>query len=566
MKKSKGFTIQRKLYGGFGLVLFLLAVMSTISYVYLVKVNDSYTELIKHQSKTLQLIKDLNIAVESESSHLNKYLITGDPKQVDAFQQSQSRFAAALTQLKTLITDRDDKQILAGLDLLQGQFSSAAMQMIDAKKQDNTKAFVDISVAQGPVLDAFTTTANRFVERKQEALDVQASATFEEVERTKSLVILLTVVTLLAGAAATVTISRMISIPIIKLQAMASKIAHGDLRETNVVVKNSDEIGDLAKAFNLMAGNLRSLIQEVGTNAEQVAASSEQLTASAEQTGQATEHVAHITESLAEGTEKQVGTITESVSLVHKMDVEAKNIASRASLVTAAVQQASQVAAEGGTAVQSAIHQMSSVQSNVGEITQVVTSLGHRTDEIGQIIAIITDIAAQTNLLSLNAAIEAARAGESGKGFAVVAGEVRKLADQTARSGKQVSDVILAIQAETKRAIEKVIQGEKEVLEGIGAVHKAGESFRHIESSIHEVNGQIKEVSNSSAGMSLETKHLVAAFEEINRVTQEAAEGTHSVSASAQEQLASVEEITGSSRELARLAQKLQESIEKFSF
>ncbi|WP_159882013.1 methyl-accepting chemotaxis protein [Paenibacillus puerhi] len=558
-------TIKKKLYGGFSLVLVLLAVMSTISYVYLVKVNQSYTVLLKEDSQTLQLIKDLNIEVESENSNLSKYLLTQDKKYLDSFKLAQTRFNQALTELQSRITDRDDKQILAGLDLLQNQFASGAMQMIDAKNQNQTAAYLEMAVTQGPVLDAFTSTANRFVKMKQETLDHEARSTFDEVGRIKGLVILLTLITLGVGVIASVVISRTISSPIIELRGMASKIAQGDLRDTHVLVKNNDEIGELAKAFNLMANNLRNLIYEVGTNAEQVAASSEQLTASAEQTGQATEHVAQITENLAEGTERQVQSIEGSVALVRKMDLGVQSIAGRASKVTQSVQHASHVAAEGGTAVQTAIDQMSAVQVNVGEVSKAVAALGEKTGEIGTIMALITDIASQTNLLSLNAAIEAARAGEHGKGFSVVASEVRKLAEQTAQSGQQVSEVIRAIQAETKRTIEMVAQGEKEVFEGIGAVNKAGVSFVQIEDSIREVNEQIQEVSESSADMSLETQNLVAAFEEISQITHSAAEGTHSVSASAQEQLASVEEISGSSRELANLAQKLQESIEKFS-
>lgn len=559
------FTIKKKLYGGFGLVLLLLAIMSTISYVYLVQVNNSYTYLINNHSRSLQLIKDLNIAVEGENLSLSKYLLTHDKKNLDSFKLSQAQFNVALKELKAMITDHNDKQLLAGLDLLQDQFSTAAIQMIDAKDQNDTEKYLEIAVSREPVLDTFTSAANRFVTMKQEALDNEADATFKKVEQIKILLIFFTLATLAVGVIATVTISRAISIPIIKLRAMASKIAQGDLRDTNVVVTNNDEIGELANAFNLMANNISELIYEVVSNAEELAASSEQLTASASQTGQATEHVAQITENLAEGTERQVRSIEGSVTLVHKMDNEAKNIANHASRVTASAQHASKVASEGGTAVQTAINQMSSVQTNVGEISKVVTTLGEKTGEIGKIIAIITNIASQTNILSLNATIEAARAGEHGRGFAVVASEVRQLAEQTAQSGKQVSEVIRAIQAETRQTINMVAQGEKEVLEGIGAVNKAGISFTQIEQSIREVNEQINEVSDSSLEMSIKTEHLVTAFDEINTVTQATAVGTHSVSASAQEQLASVEEISGSSRELASLAQRLQESIEKFS-
>ncbi|WEK53526.1 MAG: methyl-accepting chemotaxis protein [Candidatus Cohnella colombiensis] len=561
----KNFTIQKKLYSGFGLVLLLLAIMSTVSYEYLLKVNSSYTHLLRDQSTTLQLIKDLKIAVEGESSSLSRFLLTGDENNLESYNVASTNFSNALTELKNLITDRDDKQIIAGLDLLQDQYTSAGAQMVDAKNRGKEDVFKDILMKQANVLDTFIHTSDRFVKMKQESLNNEAQSTHQEVERIKTWVILLTLATLIVGLVASISISRAISKPIIKLHAMASKIADGDLRDTQIVVKNRDEIGKLVSVFNLMTANLRQLIHEVGSHAEQVAASSEQLNASADQTGQATEYVANISEKLAEGTELQVQTIEDSLILVNKMDDEARNIAIRASRVTESALNASQVASEGGIAVQSAINQMTAVQASIVDVTKTVTALGEKTKEIGTIIALITDIAAQTNLLALNAAIEAARAGENGRGFAVVAGEVRKLAEQTAQSGKQVSEVISAIQAETEYTITKVVHGEKEALAGLHAVNNAGISFTQIEDSIREVNVQIKEVDEYSGEMSIDTQQLVSAFEGISKLTHSAAESTHGVSASAQQQLASVEEITAASKELADLAQQLQESIEKFA-
>lgn len=559
------FTIRKKLYSGFGLVLLLLIIVSVSSYSYLSEVNNSYTYLLRNKSESVQLIKDLRITVETEKSSLYGYVVNGDEESLTAFADAQSKFERTLTQLKPLIEDRSDKQIIAGLDLLQSRYSSTAMQVIDSKKQNNSAAYLEQIASQGPVLNKFSSTAERFVKLQEDDLKAEADQTMDQVSHIKLLVLTLTAAALLLGVLASILISRVISNPIRRLQKMAAQIAEGDLRNTLVEIKNKDEIGQLAQAFNNMGNHLRSLIQEVGMNAEQVAASSEELTASAEQTGQATEHVALITEKLAEGAQVQVNSIEDSVALVQKMDGEAKEIAQASIHVKDSVDAAFGLATDGIVAVETAVDQMNAVSANVGDVSQVVRALGESSKEIGDIIAIITDIANQTNLLSLNAAIEAARAGEHGRGFAVVAGEVRKLAEKTAESGKRVSDVIHTIQLETHRTIEMVSRGEKEVERGIDAVQTAGKSFAEIKDSIRVINEQIQGVSDSSQQMSYGTHELVIAFEQINQVTIASSEGTHDVSASAQEQLASVEEIAAASRLLSGLAEELQESISKFT-
>ncbi|MCE3200522.1 methyl-accepting chemotaxis protein [Paenibacillus sonchi] len=120
-------------------------------------------------------------------------------------------------------------------------------------------------------------------------------------------------------------------------------------------------------------------------------------------------------------------------------------------------------------------------QANSNEVAESVKSLGEKSKEISTIINFINEIAGQTNLLSLNASIEAARAGEAGRGFAVVASEVKKLTDQTAMSGKQISEVIKNIQLESEISVNNVFKGEEEVLLGIRSVTEAGKAFEQIE-------------------------------------------------------------------------------------
>lgn len=225
---------------------------------------------------------------------------------------------------------------------------------------------------------------------------------------------------------------------------------------------------------------------------------------------------------------------------------------------------ASQIVVQGSDAVKLAILQMSSIKDNSTEVAVSVKSLGEKSKQIGTIINFINEIAEQTHLLSLNASIEAARAGEAGRGFAVVASEVKKLADQTAMSGKQISEVIKSIQAESEISVSKVLKGEEVVLVGIRSVTEAVEAFGQIELAMNGVTAEISEVSEASKEMSLDTNNLVTTFEGISAIVNATSDGTQSVSASAQETLATVEEVNSASMALAKMSEELLELAGKF--
>ncbi|WP_037286941.1 methyl-accepting chemotaxis protein [Saccharibacillus sacchari] len=566
MKKKKDFrfSIKMKLYTGFGLVLALMVAIAGLSYWYMVSSSTSYTQLINEDSASVQSIKNLALSVERQHSQLSEYLLTGNEESLNAYETARADFRQTLQELEPLIPDRDEQQIVAGLDLLQSYFRSAATQMIEFKKQGDTEAYLQTLDNQAVVLNKFSSIALEFAQTKQDFLVTEAQNTFETASHAKNTVMIISLITVAIGIFISLYISRIISSPLLNLQTAAIKIAKGDLRDTHVNVKNRDEIGELAASFNYMGENLRSLIHEVGSHSKQVALSSDQLSTSADQTGQATEHVAGITEELASGSEVQARQVSSGVALVRHIDNEAQRISQNSSIVVHSATHASGVASEGSEAVRVAVRQMSAVERNVTGLAGRVGQMGERSKEIGDIIAIITSIAQQTNLLSLNASIEAARAGEQGRGFAVVAGEVRKLAEQTALSGQQVSDVIGTLQNDMQFIIDMVAQGSQEVRSGIEAVGTAGRSFALIEQAVTEFTGQIQDVAEAATQMSGETSDVVNAFEEINQISVRMAEGSQSVSASTEEQLASVQEITAASKELANLSHDLRHSVEKF--
>lgn len=559
-------SIRKKLYGGFSAVLIFLIIISVSNYILTSKINTTYTQLINNSTKIVSNIKDLSNAISEEQSSVNYYLLTGESNYLKAYQKSFDTYNEKSKQISELIKGKDSWQILQGLDLIQEQYVIAADQMIDDKRKNSVDKYTKNAEAQGPLIQKFSETANKFIQNQEAILNKEIEDTRRIVNSTKILISIITIITLLLGLSIAYWISNLISRPIKLLSETASKIAAGDLttNEIQIKTKSNDEISELVKAFNKMTNNLRKLISEMSTAASKVAISAEEMTTGAAETTKVTKYVASITQTLANGTERQVDSVQESVESVHKMNDEANEINSRSQNVSRQVEKTSEVILEGNRAVQKTIEQMNSIQDIVADIAQTVRELGNQSNKINQIIGIITGIAEQTNLLSLNASIEAARAGEAGKGFAVVASEVSKLAEQTAASGKQVSEVVKTILDKTAKTIDVVQEGEKEVKDGIEMVYEAGTSFDMIQNSINEVRNTIEEVSKASKHMSEGTHKLVTAFDTIEKISKTAADGTQNVSASTEEQLATMEGVTNSAASLSVMSDDLLNLISTF--
>lgn len=226
--------------------------------------------------------------------------------------------------------------------------------------------------------------------------------------------------------------------------------------------------------------------------------------------------------------------------------------------------EATSLSEQGYLSIQDAIFQMESIERGTYNITLAIKKLNERSQQIGNIIDVITEISEQTNLLALNAAIEAARAGEHGKGFTVVADEVRKLADQSRESAAQIARLILEIQKETETANNEMIQNGKEVDLGKEIINKTGEAFQQVQKAIEQVHFQIQEVSAVSEQMSANSEEVTATVEQLVHIAKEASGKTQGVADGAEEQLASMEEISASSEALSKLAHELQQLVTKF--
>ena len=220
----------------------------------------------------------------------------------------------------------------------------------------------------------------------------------------------------------------------------------------------------------------------------------------------------------------------------------------------------------GSSAIEASVSQIRSVETTVGESAATVDTLGQRSQEIGQIVATISGIAEQTNLLALNAAIEAARAGEQGRGFSVVADEVRKLAEQSQEAAQQISSLIVGIQSDTSNAVNSMQQGSTAVAEGAKSVEDLRATFDHIRDFVNEVSKEVAGMAEAIHEVADDTQVITDHIAEIDRQGDKVASEMQSVSAVTEEQSAAASEIASASDSLARLAQELQTSLQRFKF
>ncbi|KRG16485.1 chemotaxis protein [Virgibacillus soli] len=382
----------------------------------------------------------------------------------------------------------------------------------------------------------------------------------EPIFRTTVLVILISVI---LSAIAIIFIIRSIYKPIKTLVTAATEISQGNLSE-NLTLKGGDELGQLAQAFNEMRLHLHHVISQVREQSSNLAAASEQLNASTEQNTLATEQISASIQEVAAGVESQSNRIDQSSQMAGEVSQSIYQIAQGSDEVAHSVTQTQPIIEAGKQDIETSIGQMRFIHNTVTELSTSVKSLDSRSQQISQIVNVITDIAEQTNLLALNAAIEAARAGEHGKGFAVVASEVKKLAEQSASSTEQIKQLIGTIQQEIQQTVSMMESGTNEVDKGIHIVENAHSSFNTVTEYVGKMTEQIQQITINIQQVATGTEQFTHTFNEVATVADTTSAEAQNMSASTEEQLASMEEIRGSSTALAEMAEELHELVQQF--
>ena len=351
--------------------------------------------------------------------------------------------------------------------------------------------------------------------------------------------------------------------PIHQLKETSEIIASGDLTK-DVSLSAKGDIQKLVSSFEMMLNSLREIVSDVRETSSLVSSTSDNLASISEEMNSTTEEVSTAIQRIASGAQHQAEKIKEVVKIVGDQLTSVEQVVSSAESAADASTKASEVAQKGGDSAQVALQKMREIQAVVDGATEIVRKLGERTKEIHQIVNVITNIAQQTNLLALNAAIEAARAGEHGRGFAVVADEVRKLAEGSGRAASQISVLVDQIESETRKAVDQMESGAKDVSVGATVIDSALASLEDIAATIQQTAAMVQEITAATEEQKASAEKIVQAVDEVAKIAEDTSASSEQTCISTESLTASMQEMTASAQELARLASLMQSSVERF--
>jgi methyl-accepting chemotaxis protein len=541
MQFLRDLSIRKKLMLFFGVVCALAVGIGLLSLFMLAKVSQSTVEIDNKWLPGVRLLDEMHTQHSiMQRSVLSHALCTTDECRAEdktRYERAKTNLDDGFQQFQKLTSSDKEKDLLTRLDQLVLAYDDAS-----AKSIAISSAGADPTVVRESILKS-RETYNIAYSVGDEVIAMYnkgaGDATAQAISTTSTAKVLVSVAGLLAillSVLATMLLTSLIAPRLDRvknaLEAMAKKDMTVCLEKTG-----SDELGQLADALNSTTASMRSVLQSFAQGADTISAATTEISTRAVQS--------------AGNAHTESGKINQIAAAAQEMTATIGEISHNAENAASASRESAQTADQGGAIMQAAAATMERIASATNTVSTKMTSLAHRSEEIGKVVSVIQEISEQTNLLALNAAIEAARAGEHGRGFAVVAGEVRRLAERTKSATEEIAGTIHSIQDETRATLQVMQDSHTAVETGMGETANARKSLEAIIESSKHVEQQINLIATAATEQTSASSEISDSAGQISQLSTETAQGA--------------EEAVEALKNLASLASDLDGMIRQFS-
>lgn len=560
MKRS----IAKKLWAGFGTILALLIIVGGFSLWTTIGLNDRYTQLLDNEVRNVDLVDELILKQKEIQSEVRGFMLYGNETHLQTRADYISRSQEILKELDRQLVSSDLRTHFDELQKAVAENERIQDEIIRRIQRNSGEDTIDIgrSAASMVLVILEHSGAIKDAQHEQLAASRQEVSNFKDGPITAMIGII--VFAFIMGTVIAFISSRSISLPVKAVTDTLNEVAVGNLQVSPLQVKNRDEIGEMAAAFNKMQGDLSGMIHKINDSALQLAAQSEELYANSEQSLSSSKMVADIAERQLIGSEQQHRITEEAVSSMQELSRSVAEIATRNEEMLSSAETVTSLVTKGSSVVADVSEQMNTLHSTIRHSSEIVGEMAHHSEEIQKITTLITDISEQTNLLALNAAIEAARAGEYGVGFAVVAEEVRKLAEQSKGSAAEIESMVKRIQHNSIQAVTSISSGNECVDIGIASSEQSRIVFSDIEQAVSTMTSKVEMVAAAIQEIQAMADEVRQGAAKAIEISENVATASGETSAATEEQLAVSQEISTSAQSLARLAEDLQTEVNHF--
>lgn len=558
--------IKKKLSISFFIVILSTLVVGIVLISKLNSVNDTYGEIVHSNIPVEKHIEEIRSANLEQIAAVRGYIIYKDESFPLLFDEINEKLENSYRKIEEKIKTDDSKKNLLRVKEINQEYSKIAKDVFGLIKSGNeSEAMAKATEGRNNVTEIKKITEEwlNFAEKHDE--EVISNIEKGISNSIRNIIILIIIIIACIFALITYLVNN-ITKPIGEVVKQANSIAAGDLSQkiSSKLLNKKDEIGHLTNAFDKMTKNLRELINSIANSSEQVAASSEELTATSQELANASEEVARTIEEIARGATDQSKDTENGVEKTLKLGEYIEINQKYMQEVNDASNKVVSLINEGLKTVGILTDKSAENADATNHIYAGIMSTNKSAEKIGQASNVIASIAEETNLLALNAAIEAARAGEAGKGFAVVAEEIRKLAEQSNKSTKEIDDIVRELQFNSKNVVEIMDSLKSIAQDQEKSVIITKEKFEEIANSINITEDRINKLTDSEKAVEERKEEIVNIIQNLSAIAQENAASTQQASASTEEQLASMQEIANSSEGLSQISQEVQEAISKF--